>query len=1710
MREFTYFYYAGKYSKDFGIVAVNVDNGMLEETFLSGVKIEEASVRNRSKPYFQGVTRSPFSFTLQIAFENQYDEDLIREVARWLRQDTYQEFYFVDDPIQKRYFCMPTEDITLIHNGLNQGYLKLTMRCDDANGYTPEYLTREYDFSKNPILYEEDDDADFQQGTLNNLVVDNGKLKLAKEGVDLSNVKDDKGDWDRGTYDRTTAVNGVLELDYEVQPGTDLEKIYDINTDWNTGSVSGVQVINGSIKLAKEGIDKIITPTWTGTKNNVSITGNTVQLDWQYAPGTDINITDNTKIDWERTGSENTGVETQIDYDHLILPKEGADVVYSEESGSELNTGVFNGTAADTTNGYIYALKEGQDYTEANTLFNTQNTSTSIDTHNGTTNSNSLLLLLKEGTDFIKMVDLTTDFNASGYSVNGISTSGDKLTLSNQPAYTFKDTMTNWKTNWVSVTNDGYMTQYSYFTRIAAGKSGSEQGIYTTVPAIPTNFTCTIDFQAAVSGKVNILISDGNNYHKIMIPTTDDDTPSWFRVQLNGIYKNNVIVYRNGVQVPVAVTSVQSNNTYPKQIRFSIDYATAGTIDLYKVYFINSQLGTPPVGGIYSGQYISPAYDITTVSKVASSLIEYSYSWNSNINSYQSVKVEVQKLDGSNNILQDWTLVTSGSPLTALSKGTSVTSGVKYKVRVTIETDDGGYSPTVDWFRLTVVSAYKTSGSFVMQRDLNSRNIVKIGYGTINLVGLTTPSGTNLTVQVEVSYDNKSTWTNMGIIPNGGTWKPSNQSLSLSTAWLRITVTLTTSDVAVTPTLDEIDFSVYSGYKKAVTRETNPISIIDAKKAGSAILSWTNAGDAVTSITAQSSLSTDGGTTWSSYQSVTNGGQIPQITQATDLSNALVKFKFTLDTTDTSKTAMLDYVNMKITSGYKTSGSWISPAISLGNVHKIKTSSISWIGDQPTNTNITVSVRDGKLFYQEPTFADTNTADGVADGWTAYGKSTSGITSTWAIDTDGSQKIDVTSSSGVTGSIVKMGIIKTLSINTGKGYRLSVDAKTANMTTNTNATLVMTFKDNASNSSEFVMSPMMIQNNGDYKRYFFFVSVPTDRTYVTCDFKLQLQIDNTSTSNNIGTVWFKNVQIEEWNSSGNFTTQTNGSPIALYANGSPVASDLIFQYKVSLTTSDTLSTPQLDQLTLSIDATEGERWTSGYYEEVDISLAQVGKAGSAMAHYSKNIPTGTTAKFEIAFDLGSGYGAYQEVSTDTQFPQITQTTNLSNAKFKFKISLTTQAGTTVTPDLTLTSNEFISGYFPSGTWTSPQIDMSQVSKVVSSLIEIQDTLPANTSINVQVRKGTGSPITWGSWTSLITGTSVEASPVTGFEPNTLTSGTYLQIQCVLSNTNTLYTPEISWMRLFVDATVGERYQRGTYESEPIPLASVVKAGTAKLDWTFNAPSEIDNESHIRALVSLSPDNGVTWTEYVLAEDDFQFLLEQQTDLTNVKLKYKYIIDLDDVTNLTPNVSRSELKITSGYKPSGYRISPVIDLTDAEYAYSSLIAWTATTPEDTSVAIEVSFDNGETWYKATNGLNIPTIYDGAYVHGKQMIIRETIQTNDTSKSGEIEYLKLSITMGMVFNNTGDLEVRPEIWIKKIGDGDVEIINRDTGDSFKFTGLTDGEEVYVDNDLEDIVSSLDGVYRYDNFNDGYMVIPRGRNDLEVRGTCKIQMRYRLRLL
>lgn len=146
-----YFTYDGISSSDYGLIHVNLDNGMFEEQFVADRTINETEVRGND-PLFHSIEESPLEFEMTIAFEDAFTDSDIDNVVLWLFQDGYKPLYFENDP-NKIYYVTPVGDSRIIHNGLRQGYITITMRSKSSKIFSPLNTGSLYDLSTNVGKY---------------------------------------------------------------------------------------------------------------------------------------------------------------------------------------------------------------------------------------------------------------------------------------------------------------------------------------------------------------------------------------------------------------------------------------------------------------------------------------------------------------------------------------------------------------------------------------------------------------------------------------------------------------------------------------------------------------------------------------------------------------------------------------------------------------------------------------------------------------------------------------------------------------------------------------------------------------------------------------------------------------------------------------------------------------------------------------------------------------------------------------------------------------------------------------------------------------------------------------------------------------------------------------------------------------------------------------------------------------------------------------------------------------------------------------------------------------------------------------------------------------------------------------------------------------------------------------------------------------------
>lgn len=198
-------------------------------------------------------------------------------------------------------------------------------------------------------------------------------------------------------------------------------------------------------------------------------------------------------------------------------------------------------------------------------------------------------------------------------------------------------------------------------------------------------------------------------------------------------------------------------------------------------------------------------------------------------------------------------------------------------------------------------------------------------------------------------------------------------------------------------------------------------------------------------------------------------------------------------------------------------------------------------------------------------------------------------------------------------------------------------------------------------------------------------------------------------------------------------------------------------------------------------------------------------------------------------------------------------------------------------------------------------------------------------------------------------------------------------------------------------------------------------------------------------------------------------------------------------------------------PRGSYISKAFLVSNNLDRYLATIKETVLNPHNQTIEYYFSVSNDSVDWGEWKRLHL-TSYDflndyrlsNLYV---RFLVRMTSETE--SKKPYLQSLNLELKPFGFIENNGDLPIKPKLWIRKRnGSGDIQLINYTTGQILELKDLNNSEEVYIDCENEEIVSSnqSNGVYRYDSHNDEYFELARGDNLITSYGDFDLDIRYR----
>lgn len=390
----------------------------------------------------------------------------------------------------------------------------------------------------------------------------------------------------------------------------------------------------------------------------------------------------------------------------------------------------------------------------------------------------------------------------------------------------------------------------------------------------------TLDFRLKAEGVGRINVQDGTNEFRFNAPNTNGEF-KWYRIRVNG---TTARLYENGTLIQTVSPAGTGTNKY---ISFYLSPADIGSYEIDHLAWANKDMGAPPENGIWFISGESIWYDVTPVGLALSSQVTFTAN-TATIDGSGLAKVEYQLDD--NGTIGNYTEVNSGDSIPGITKGKNL-SGVKYRKKFNLQTMDPTSIVYLDNWTDKILSGYLTSG-YRESAALNINQVGKAASTSISWVNQSIPAGTSVKVETSLSLDGGNTWSGYTEVTNGGTLPGIDQTTDLSDARLRYKVTLETTDVAVTPSVDSLTINLVSGYKASETVELPSFDVSNIGFAENSVVELPEVnGDASTSVTFEYSI--DGGQTWNP---MTNG---QPFIQNEDLTGKLLKLRYTLETNDT-------------------------------------------------------------------------------------------------------------------------------------------------------------------------------------------------------------------------------------------------------------------------------------------------------------------------------------------------------------------------------------------------------------------------------------------------------------------------------------------------------------------------------------------------------------------------------------------------------------------------------------------------------------------------------------------------------------------------------------------------------------------------------------------------------------------------------------------
>lgn len=278
-----------------------------------------------------------------------------------------------------------------------------------------------------------------------------------------------------------------------------------------------------------------------------------------------------------------------------------------------------------------------------------------------------------------------------------------------------------------------------------------------------------------------------------------------------------------------------------------------------------------------------------------------------------------------------------------------------------------GYVPTVGALKSTSI-VDQNGVSVSPSTDLSSRANNQWYHREFNLSSL---AGKSLTsIQVAFEGDTQGQYTsyfkNIFVKDSSGNIKASiydgsiNTTTGLPNGVLKMTAITPSTNGGASSNYTNVGLLTVNVPSQLTGNRVSPAyDLSSVNLYANSYVNWDNVQYTNSTITVEYQISTNGGTTWGAWTTITDQTSISGLTQGTNLNNYKIQFRQTLTTTDITALPEISNFKVNINSEYKSSGIFTSNIVNITDLQTSATgnTNIAITSNTPYNTNMTIQYK---------------------------------------------------------------------------------------------------------------------------------------------------------------------------------------------------------------------------------------------------------------------------------------------------------------------------------------------------------------------------------------------------------------------------------------------------------------------------------------------------------------------------------------------------------------------------------------------------------------------------------------------------------------------------------------------------------------------------------------------------------------------------------